>query len=151
MCLLSCGYPQGQTPTLHHFDTTALPYGDRGADAVWMDLGELRVDSGQSHLALHRLSPLQRARVNNTYLPRRPVSHKQQLMQVQQYNFRPSPHPYPGVNQGPSAHINNSHPRSIVTHRSTKASALAEQGEQLLQGLRVTSPIETLLARTTAN
>jgi hypothetical protein len=36
----------------------------------------------------------------------------------------------------PSAHINNSHPRSIVTHRSTKAAALAEQGEPLLQGLR---------------
>jgi hypothetical protein len=30
----------------------------------------------------------------------------------------------------------NSHPRSIVTYRSTKATALAEQGEQLLQGLR---------------
>ncbi|XP_064857763.1 mucin-2-like isoform X3 [Oncorhynchus nerka] len=40
------------------------------------------------------------------------------------------------ANQGPSAHINNSHPRSIVTHRSTKAAALAEQGEPLLQGLR---------------
>ncbi|KAM9406819.1 echinoderm microtubule-associated protein-like 3 isoform 2-T2 [Salvelinus alpinus] len=33
----------------------------------------------------------------------------------------------------PSAHINNSHPRSVVTHRSTKAAALAEQGETLLQ------------------
>ena len=53
---------------------------------------------------------------------------------------------YPGANQGPSAHINNSHPRSIVTHRSTKAAALAEQGELLLQGPeQVPSPIETLV------
>ena len=29
-----------------------------------------------------------------------------------------------------------SHPQSIVTHRTTKATALAEQGKQLLQGLR---------------
>ena len=50
--------------------------------------------------------------------------------------LRPSPRPYPGANQGPSAHNDNSHPRSIVTHRSTKATALAEQGELLLQGLR---------------
>ena len=41
----------------------------------------------------------------------------------------------PGAYQGRSAHV-NSHPRSIVTHRSTKAAALAEQGEPLLQGLR---------------
>ncbi|XP_070964847.1 cytidine deaminase-like [Oncorhynchus clarkii lewisi] len=27
------------------------------------------------------------------------------------YNFRPSPRSYPGANQGPSAHINNSHTR----------------------------------------
>jgi hypothetical protein len=39
-------------------------------------------------------------------------------------------------NQGPSAHINNSDSRSIGTHRSTKATALGEQGKQLLQGLR---------------
>ena len=54
------------------------------------------------------------------------------VLPVQQYSFRPSPRPYLGSNQ---EHINNSHPRSIVTHRSTKAAALAEQGEQLLQGL----------------
>ena len=42
-------------------------------------------------------------------------------------------------------HTDNSHPRSTVTHRATKAAALAEQGEQLLQGL---GAIETLLART---
>uniref|UniRef100_A0A8C7MNP7 Desmoplakin n=1 Tax=Oncorhynchus kisutch TaxID=8019 RepID=A0A8C7MNP7_ONCKI len=35
---------------------------------------------------------------------------------MQQYSFRPSPRPYLGSNQGPSAHINNSHPRSVVTH-----------------------------------
>jgi hypothetical protein len=35
--------------------------------------------------------------------------------------LHPSPRPYPGANQGPSAHIDDSHPRSIVTHRSTKA------------------------------
>ena len=57
-------------------------------------------------------------------------------MLMQRYCFRPSPRPYLGSNQGPSAHINNSHPRSIVTHHATKAMALAEQGEQLLQGLR---------------
>ena len=34
-------------------------------------------------------------------------------------------------------HTDNSHVRSIVTHRSTKAEALLEQGEPLLQGLRV--------------
>jgi hypothetical protein len=34
-----------------------------------------------------------------------------------------------------SAHI--SHPRGIITHHSTKATALAEQGEQLLQVLRI--------------
>ena len=28
------------------------------------------------------------------------------------------------------------HPRCIITHRSTKATAFADQGEQLLQGLR---------------
>ena len=70
------------------------------------------------------------------------------------YSFRPSPRPYLGLNQGPTAHINNSHPRSIVTHRATKAAALAKQGEQLLRGLRVsdvTNVIETLLTRTTAN
>ena len=46
------------------------------------------------------------------------------FLYVSQYNFRPSPHPYPGANQGPSAHINNSHPSK---HRSTNAAALAEQ------------------------
>ncbi|XP_055736796.1 coiled-coil-helix-coiled-coil-helix domain-containing protein 2-like [Salvelinus fontinalis] len=38
-----------------------------------------------------------------------------------------------GANQGPSAHINDGRPRSIVTHRSTKATALAEQGATLLK------------------
>jgi hypothetical protein len=40
---------------------------------------------------------------------------------------------------GPSAHINTleASPSKLVTHRSTKAAALAEQGEPLLQGLRV--------------
>ena len=42
----------------------------------------------------------------------------------------------PPSNQVASAHINNSHPRSIVTPRSTKATTLAEQREPLLQGLR---------------
>ena len=64
--------------------------------------------------------------------------------------LRPSPRPYPGLNQGHNAHINNWHPQSIVTYRSTKATALAAQGKQLLQGLRVsdTSPIERILACT---
>ena len=73
-------------------------------------------------------------------------------LQVWQYNFRPSPRPCLGLNQGPSAHINNWQPQSIITHRSTKATTLAGQGEQLLQvSERVTSPIEALLAHTTAN
>jgi hypothetical protein len=51
-------------------------------------------------------------------------------------SFHSSPRPYLGSNQ---EHIDNSHPRSCVTH--------AEQGEQLLQvSERVT--FETLLART---
>jgi hypothetical protein len=55
---------------------------------------------------------------------------------MKQCTLRPSLRPYLGLNQGPSAHIDNSHPRSIATHRSTKAEAFAEQGEQLLQDLR---------------
>ncbi|XP_071194822.1 alkaline ceramidase 3-like isoform X1 [Salvelinus alpinus] len=59
-------------------------------------------------------------------------------------NSMASPRPDPSANQGPSAHINNSHPRSIVTHRSTQAAALAEQGEPLLQGNTVSNLIMIL-------
>jgi hypothetical protein len=58
------------------------------------------------------------------------------LMHMQQYSFCPSPRPKLGSSQEPSAHINHSHSRGIVIHRTTKATALAEQGEQLLLGLR---------------
>ncbi|XP_064795194.1 shootin-1-like [Oncorhynchus masou masou] len=53
------------------------------------------------------------------------------------------------AHQGPSAHINDSHPGSIITHRSTKAAALAEQGELLLQGLRASDVTDVACHRKT--